>query len=1255
MPLVLSSEGKHRVEWGIPAASVLLVPLAFVALALLAPPAHADPIFSVERGLYDAPFTLELTPSQEGATIWYGLGGRDANTAYAGPLSIDGTRIVRAREVAADGTSSRTVTHSYLFVTSTLAEPTLDRGIVDDPGYGPMIADTLVSIPTISLAGPTGLSVTETPFSFEWIDPADPDPGDPENQVDCGSRLVGGHSIVYEKNSIRLAFRGRYGASRLHLDLYGDDATGVQPATAFDALTLRGGNHDSVFYLGAQGQYLRNLWMDETQLDMGHLAPHGRFAHLYIDGAYRGLYHVRERFNAAFLAEYLDGEEEEFEAINGGTAFDGTGAAWAQVVASSHSYARVQPWLDVRNFLDYMVLNFYAGNAWDWSYNHNWIAAGPNEPGKGGFKFQSSDSDICLYYDYTVNILNNPGPSSVFGSLLAEGDPEFQIALADAIHRNLRDAGPLAADVAGARYTRLAALAEDPVVAESARWGGGWWDRDDEWVTERARLLNDWFPLRTGEMKRQFRAAGWYPLDGPEFSLAPGVYPPGTTVAVTTPDLSAAELWLTTDGTDPRVEGGAVSPSATGPDALQEVSLVHSVRIHARQRNGATWGPLAEGYFEVDETPPVVLNEWNSVKVDKLLDEEGYPGSGSDSALGRVEGNGGDWIELLVMAEEVDLRGWRLTLEDRRGACGDLTFTDEPLLAHLRAGTILTIAEDLPEDAAYDPEGGDWRFHLRAAAGATGRYVTAADFDVTQLDWRLTLRDPSGAVRFGPAGETVAPTRGLSSTEVGLLAADPSPALRRDANDYIAGTRSTFGAANEWDGGVQDLTSLRGEAPGGIVDTPDTGQVDPPAPDKDGAPAGCGCSVGSSTPGASSVVLAWLATRRRRALLAALTGGLVGCSPPLQGADPDTADLDAPASDGPCFADDDLDGYGDPATPTGDCAGAATADSTDCDDADAAVSPAALEVCDGLDNNCDGAIDDPAHVVDPLPFYADRDGDGYGDDSDLFLACAAGGNAALAPGDCDDADPAIHPGAEEICDDVDQDCDGSAVDALGGSADCPASSCLEVLADGGAAPDGPRWLRLPNGETAPVWCDMAGGGWTLGFLRNTAATGSQGDFGAGYENLGDLAVSPVEASASATPRMGWLDLNDLPWTDLRLTDVYNRAVTWTTGDVPRAALRIPFGEDGYYLYGGETGYYWCGGDRTYTDQGKGAVNNPEGAPAGCKGHGSLGSGWDFSASTSGNQGMTLCGGDGTAALTATWGGTWVYYGAPGGAQAIWVR
>ncbi len=97
----------------------------------------------------------------------------------------------------------------------------------------------------------------------------------------------------------------------------------------------------------------------------------------------------------------------------------------------------------------------------------------------------------------------------------------------------------------------------------------------------------------------------------------------------------------------------------------------------------------------------------------------------------------------------------------------------------------------------------------------------------------------------------------------------------------------------------------------------------------------------------------------------------------------------------------------------------------DCDDDDPAIHPAAREICDGRDDDCDGTIDGP-DPVDAPTWYADADGDGYGDDHTAWTACEVVGlGLSDVGGDCDDRDAATWPGAPEVCGDlVDQDCDG---------------------------------------------------------------------------------------------------------------------------------------------------------------------------------------------------------------------------------------
>ena len=129
------------------------------------------------------------------------------------------------------------------------------------------------------------------------------------------------------------------------------------------------------------------------------------------------------------------------------------------------------------------------------------------------------------------------------------------------------------------------------------------------------------------------------------------------------------------------------------------------------------------------------------------------------------------------------------------------------------------------------------------------------------------------------------------------------------------------------------------------------------------------------------------------------------------------------------YEDADGDGYGveNTAIDGETCrplAGYATR-SGDCDDRSSGVSPMATEICDGRDNDCDGAIDDDDEVEAQPIWYTDADGDGYGTDEAVAQACEGPPEAAMLDGDCDDADEDVHPGrSEELEDGVDNNCDG---------------------------------------------------------------------------------------------------------------------------------------------------------------------------------------------------------------------------------------
>ncbi len=572
---------------------------------------------------------------------------------YTGPVAITTTTCLRALATKDGWMPSETMTHTYLFLDDVIRQATdpatgaqvvppgypatwpggsysgavtgdyqMDPDVVGPNGrdkfgglYAKTIKEDLKAVPTISVVmsrddwfGPAGIYINESLdgqeriCSVEWINPD----GSAGFQINCAIAMQGGISgggtSLDRWKTFKLSMRPRFktttddgrsteGPSHLHYRIFPDSPVEDFDTVVFDEVLSNAFNHSGQHMYPT---YLQDQFVSDLHNAMGGQSPHGRYAHLYINGLYWGMYYVHERPDHAWAAQMFGGEKEEYDALkhNSGTnvnsAWGGNATANFNAMlsaanavaadpANSAKYQALCRMLDIDNFITDLLAHWFGVN-WDWP-EKNWYAT--HRSPDGLWRFHTWDAEHSLEYWNSQNVL---GMSVAGLHDKLKGNADYRMHFADVVYRNFFNDGPLSLPVVTDMYRARMAQIDRAIVGESARWGDARraapHTRQD-WVTIQDGILSKFLQPRPAFVLNWLKGAGLYPsVDAPEFRVN-GQPPHGGHVG-TRDSLSmtaAGTIWYTLDGTDPRVPGTPARTSATTAVTLVPESAAKRVLV----------------------------------------------------------------------------------------------------------------------------------------------------------------------------------------------------------------------------------------------------------------------------------------------------------------------------------------------------------------------------------------------------------------------------------------------------------------------------------------------------------------------------------------------------------------------------------------------------------------------------------------------------------------------------------------------------
>jgi len=613
---------------------------------------------SHERGYYNDPFQLTIGTNDPNATIRYTLNNSkpsaNSGTIYSGPINVNSSTYLRVYAYSGDK-ETKVITHSYIFYDQIINSNVMENYVTQDLVYGPQMESSLSALPVVSLVSnqiSSGAISTEKETSVEmfW-----PDGSRKGFMLHSGIQTWGG-SPTNPKKAFRLIFKEIYGDKKLKYNIFKPDNYDntnyeIPPAEEFDKLLLRAGSQDGLngeFGNEKRAQFIRNRFLFDLQIGMGQPAPHGRYVHVFLNGEYRGQYHLLERPDESFFESYLGDEKENYEVRKSGKYSNGNGSMFNSLAAninlsSEANIASTKRYVDLENAATYTILMSLA-SGFDFSLNHNSLAGGHKQPGNGGYKFLLWDVDLSLgnggkwdpSYSGNVNYFASPDELGPIPSGLTN-NTEFKFIMADQMECACYNDGILTPQKVNELYSHRVDQISTSLISESARWGNNGfsengnvnvsqWNVNNHFMVEANRMRNTFLPQRLTNLINYFKNNNLISgLSAVQYNQYGGEVGENFQLVLTNPN-GNSEIYYTLDGSDPRSVGGGISNSAilySGPISLPNDPSTVKARIRSNSGNNSSidkWSGLCPRTFYANQNySDLIINEIHYNPLDSIF------------------------------------------------------------------------------------------------------------------------------------------------------------------------------------------------------------------------------------------------------------------------------------------------------------------------------------------------------------------------------------------------------------------------------------------------------------------------------------------------------------------------------------------------------------------------------------------------------------------------------------------------------------